>query len=342
MADKELVFAVVGADHGHIHGLSEGMIAAGAVMKGWWTKEEPVAPFEGVPRVQDRHELLEDPEVDVILIGAMPSDRAPFSLEALDRGKDVLCDKPAALTLEELDILRRVTTETGRIWQVNFNERYMVRAAIKADRLVQDGVIGRVVQMVGLGPHRIGPAESRPWWFFESRVNGGIIGTIGCHQIDQFLFYTSSTSAEIVAATVGNFAYPEFPRLEDFGEVILRGDGGTGYIEVDYYTPIEQKHPGDIRTIIRGTKGQIEIRKYVDLAGRPGGDHLILMVGDRVEYIDCSKEPIVFFEKFIDDVRNRTEAAASQEHPLVVTELAIRAQELARESAIGNLESKAS
>ncbi len=337
---KPLALGIVGIDHRHIYGQLEGMQAHGCVAKGWWTEGNPqtVEGFEkrfpDVPRVAERAALLDDPEIDMILIADVPARRAERAIEAMHHGKDVMTDKPGCTTMEQLDGVRACVEETGRIWSIDFSERFEVPAVTKAAELVADGAIGRVVQTVGLGPHRLNRA-TRPYWFFKEDQYGGILIDIASHQIDQFLFFTGSTDAEIVASSVGNFANPADPGLQDFGEMVLSSATGRGYIRVDWYTPDALPTWGDGRFTILGTEGTIELRKYVDIAGRPGTDHLFLVNGTRCEYIDASGAPLPYFANLIADVNNRTETAMPQTHCFKVMELALRAQAAA--TRLGNL-----
>ncbi|MEZ5668960.1 MAG: Gfo/Idh/MocA family oxidoreductase [Alphaproteobacteria bacterium] len=330
-----LTVAAVGLDHRHIYGQLQGMLDVGAVAKGWWTEGEPgplpgfVERFPDLPRVAERRALIEDPDVDLVLIAAVPSDRAALAIEAMRAGKDVMVDKPGCTTLEQLDALRTTAAETGRIWSVDFSERFEVPAVTRAIELVRAGAIGRVVQTVGLGPHRLNRALRAPW-FFERARYGGILCDIASHQIDQFLVFAGADDAEIVTSTVGNFANPGDPGLEDFGEILLRSGSGAataqGYIRVDWYTPDALPTWGDGRLTVLGTEGYIELRKYVDVAGRPGTDHLFLVNGTRCEHIDCRDAPLPYFAALAADVRDRTATAMTQDHAFKVTELALRAQ----------------
>jgi predicted dehydrogenase len=315
--------------------MTGGMLSAGMVCKGWWTDGEPeplagyVKRFPGLPRVADRRALLEDPEIDLILTAARFDHRAGIAMAAMRNGKDVMTDKPGCIREAELEAIRMTVAETGRIWSVNFSERFQVAAAQKALDLVRDGVIGRVVQTLGLGPHRMN-ARLRPAWFFDKAAYGGILADIGSHQIDQFLMFTGSSRAEVVAATAGNIASPAYPEFEDFGEMLLRGDGGHGYIRVDWFTPDGLPTWGDGRLTILGTQGYIELRKYVDVAGRPGKNHLFLVNGSTCEHIDCSGVKLRYFDQLAADIRDRTETAMPQEHAFRVTALALAAQKIAR------------
>jgi predicted dehydrogenase len=239
-------------------------------------------------------------------------------------GKDVMVDKPGVTTFEQLEEIRKTVAETGRIFSICFSERLCVRSAVKAGKLVKGGAIGKVVQTMGMGPHRLG--GSRPDWFWKLDAFGGIIVDIASHQIDQFLFYTGSTSGEVAASSVGNFGTPQAPEFQDFGEVLLRSSEGAGYVRVDWFTPDGLPTWGDGRLTILGTEGYIELRKYVDIAGREGKDHLFLVNKSGVEYIDCSNEQLDYFSEFSADVRDRTETAMTQQHVFEVCRLSLEAQ----------------
>jgi predicted dehydrogenase len=171
---------------------------------------------------------------------------------------------------------------------------------------------------------------SRPEWFFDKQYYGGIITDIGSHQFDQFLFFTGSTEASIVAAQIGNVNHPQYPQFEDFGDVMIKGNKGTGYIRVDWFTPDGLKSWGDGRLTILGTDGFIEIRKNVDIAGPDGGNHLYLVNQKETRFIDCNKEPLPFGKQLVDDILNRTETGMSQAHCFLATELALIAQKNAQ------------
>jgi predicted dehydrogenase len=327
-------FAVIGIDHRHAYGMTEHLIASGATCAGWWTEGHPgtvagfVKRFPDLPRVDDWRSILDDPAVQLVVISAIPRDRAGLAIEAMRAGKDVMVDKPGCTTLDQLAELRRVQAETGRIWSVDFSERFEVPSVTRATELVEEGAIGRVIQTVGLGPHRLNRA-TRPDWFFDRDAYGGILADIASHQIDQFLHFTGSDSAEIVHAAVENYAHPGDPGLQDFGEIALRSENGRGYIRVDWFTPDALPNWGDGRLTILGTEGYIELRKYVDVAGREGTDTLILVNGERCEAIDARDAGLPYFGRIISDVQNRTETAMRQTHCCTVMDLALRAQAMA-------------
>ena len=336
---RPLKIAALGIEHRHIFGMAQNMIDAGAEFVGWWNESETnVAEgfqkrFPNAPRQRNMQAILDDPEIDLILTADIPDLRSDRAIRAMEAGKDVMSDKPGCTTLEQLQALRDCVARTGRIWTVDFSERFEVASVTRAAELVADGAIGRVVQTVGLGPHRLNK-PTRPGWFFERERYGGIITDIASHQIDQFLYFTGSEDAEITMASVANYANPDTPGLQDYGELSLKSDRGHGYIRVDWYTPDALPNWGDGRLTILGTDGYIEIRKYVDVAGQPGIDHLFLVNGDRCERIDCADAGLPYFARLTEDILYRTETAVPQEHTFKVMELGLRAQMMAEGTVI--------
>ena len=328
---KSLNLAVLGIDHGHIFDMLDEMIKEGCNCNHFWTEGSPLTlkefnkKYPDIKRVQNKNEILKDHKVDMILISSIPKDRADLSIEALKSGKDVMVDKPGCTTLNQLENLKRTVKETSKIWSVNFSERFHVAAVTKAEELVLKGKIGKVKQTIGTGPHRQGNYE-RPDWFYNRESYGGIITDIGSHQIHQFLIFTNSNKAKINHSIVENTTKKEFLGFQDFGEINLTGNGGHGYIRLDWFTPDALPTWGDGRLFILGDKGFIEIRKYTDLAKSDSGNHLYYANNEEVKHIDCSNVKLPYFSNLINDVLNRTETACPQELTYLSMELAIKAQ----------------
>ncbi len=328
-------FAAIGLNHNHIYGQVECLLQAGAELFAYYAPEPELAAEFGTKypqakRTRSADEILEDPSIDIIASAGIPIDRAPLGVRAMQHGKDYLVDKPGFATLDQLAEAKRVQRETGRIYSVYFSERFGNRATVKAGELVKSGAIGRVMQTAGFGPHRIGVPSKRPEWFFHKQNFGGIINDIASHQVDQFLYFTGSTQAEVVASQVANFHHPQYPEFEDFGDLLLRSPQGTGYIRVDWFTPDGLPTWGDGRLFILGTDGYIEARKYVDIGGRAGADHLFWVDANGIHYLDCSNVVLPFGVQFLNDVRDRSETAMTQAHSFLASELALIAQQQAK------------
>lgn len=322
-------FAAIGLDHRHIYDLVHGLLDAGQSCAGYCpqtTDPRVLAGFRKrfphIPPV-DRNRLLDDPSVDVVVIAAVPCDRAALAIAAMQRGKDVLVDKPGLTTFDQLGEVERTVAATGRIWSVCFSERFLTPCTLTALELVQAGRIGDVIQSLGLGPHRLNRAL-RPAWFFDRATYGGILNDIASHQIDQFLAVTGAADAEIVMSTVGEFGTA--PGFEDFGEIVLQTSNVRGYLRVDWFTADGLPTWGDGRLFVLGSKGTIELRKYVDIAGRESTDHLFVVDADGTRHIDCAASEVTYFRDFVADVTNRTETAMAQRHAFTVCRLALQAQ----------------
>ena len=328
-------FAVIGMNHGHIYGQAEAVIRGGGQLVSYYAKEPDLVTAFAKRHPQAKlasseKEILDDKSIQLVLSSAIANERAPLGVRVMKSGKDFMSDKPGITTLEQLAEVRKVQKQTGRIYSIMYSERLENRATVKAGELVKAGAIGKVIQTIGMGPHRMNP-KTRPEWFFHKEQFGGIICDIGSHQFDQYLYFTNSTQAEIVASQVGNTHYPQYPDFEDFGDVMLRGNGGMGYIRVDWFTPDGLKTWGDGRLTILGTDGFIEIRKNIDIGGREGGNHLFLTDHKETRYIDCTQQELPYGRQLVDDVLNRTETAMPQAHCLLAAELSIKAQKQAQQ-----------
>lgn len=336
---KPIRFATIGINHDHIYGQTKCLLDAGAEFVGFHAVEDDLSKaysekFPSAPRVDDKRRFLEDESIDLIVTAAIPGDRSAIAIEAMRAGKDVMTDKPGMVTLEQLADVRKVQVETGRIYSVMYSEHFETRSTVKAGELVAAGAIGKVVSTVGLGPHRL-RAPTRAEWFFKRERYGGILTDIASHQCEQFLFFTGAEAATLRSATVSNRAHPQWPGLQDSGDIHVSTKDADGYIRVDWFTPDGLPVWGDGRLFITGTEGTIELRKYVDVAGRQGGDHLFLTDRKGMHHIDCSDVALPYGPQLLSDIRNRTETAMPQARCFAAMELALNAQKLAESKQNG-------
>ena len=323
-------FAVVGIDHNHINAMTDAVKRGGGELVAVHGSDpQMLADFQrrypGVKVAATEEEILNDPSIQLIASSIIPNQRAPLGIRAMRHGKDYLSDKPGITSLEQLAEVRKAIKETKRIFAIMYSERLEVRAAVKAGELVLAGAIGRVVQTVNIAPHQVNE-KTRPDWFWDPARYGGILCDIGSHQTDQFVYYTGSTTAEVTGAQIANVNHPAHPKFQDFGDMMLRGNGGAGYVRVDWFTPNGLSVWGDGRLFILGTDGYIELRKYIDIAGKPGGNHLYMVDQKQVTFMDCSKVELPFGPQFVSDIVNRTHTGQNQEQALLATELVLKAQ----------------
>lgn len=334
MSAAAVRFSVIGMNHFHVYSMADTLMAAGAELVSYYAAEAELAAAFGkkypqAKAARSEAEILEDKSIQVVASAAIPCDRAALGIRVMRAGKDYFVDKPGLTTLEQLAEVRKVQAETKRFYTIFYGERLETAVTEHAGELCKAGAIGKVVQTLGLGPHRAN-LPNRPPWFFKKAQYGGILVDIGCHQFEQFLYFTNSTDATVVASQVGNCKNPQHPELEDFGDCTLSSPSGTGYLRVDWYTPDGLSTYGDAKLIILGTDGYMELRKHVDIAGRPGANHLLIVDHKSTRYVDCSQMPLPFGGNFLRDVLERTDKALPQAHGFKVMELALTAEKNAR------------
>lgn len=331
-ARGEFRIAAIGLDHGHIYGMCNGLTEAGAELVSVYDPDPAKVDrfcqtYPGIAVAPSEQAVLDDPTIHLVASAAIPVDRCDLGLRAMGHGKDYFSDKPALTTLDQLARARVGTAATGHKYAVYFPERLHVESMIYAGELVKGGAIGRVLQVVGMGPHRLN-VPARPAWFFDKANFGGIICDLGCHQAEQLLFFAGAQDARVLQSKVANYAHPEYPAFEDFGDATLVADNGaTQYFRVDWFTPNGLGAWGDGRAFIVGTDGYIEVRKYLDVGREPTADHVYLVDGTGEHHFAVhGTVGYPFFGQLVLDCLNRTENAMTQAHAFKATELALIAQ----------------
>jgi predicted dehydrogenase len=331
-------FAVCGMSHDHVYGMIGAIQRGGGeLVAAWGGEEDKLATFTkrfpDVKLVKTQDEILNHPSIQLVLSSQIANERAPLGVRAMRHGKDFLSDKPGITTLEQLAEVRKTIAETKRIYGIMYSERLEVKAAVYAGVLVEQGAIGKVIQTINIAPHQIvqgqgdaGGGTGRPEWFWNPDQYGGILCDIGSHQVDQFLYYTGSKRVEVIESQIANVRHPDRPRFQDFGDMVLRGDRGLGYVRLDWFTPDGLGTWGDGRLFILGTGGYIEIRKYTNVAVSKQGNNLFIVDNKQARYIDCNNMPLPFGPQFVADIVNRTHVAQDQDQCLLAAELVIKAQ----------------
>jgi predicted dehydrogenase len=334
-------FGVCGMSHDHIYGMVGAIQRGGGeLVSAWGGEPDKLAAFTkrfpNAKIVKTQEEVIDDPSLQLVLSSQIANERAPIGIRVMRHGKDYLSDKPGITTLEQLAEVRRTIAETKRIYGILYSERLEVKAAVHAGELIQQGAIGKVIQTVNIAPHQIfqhhgdaGGGSGRPDWFWNDVQFGGILCDIGSHQIDQFLYYTGSTQAEVAESQIANVRHPEHPHFQDFGDMVLRGNKGLGYVRLDWFTPDGLGTWGDGRLFILGTDGYIEVRKYTNVAVSKQGNNLFIVDQNQARSIDCNNMQLPFGPQFVADIVNRTHIAQDQDECLLAAELSIKAQKYA-------------
>jgi predicted dehydrogenase len=143
-----------------------------SVMRRDGAKAADYAARHGVPRwTDDAGVLIADPEVTAVYVATPPSAHADYAIRALEAGKDVLVEKPMALTLADCDRMAAAARETGRKLSVSFYRRALPRFE-RLRAIVQQGVIGtpRAVELRHFRPAAELPRQA---WKTDPAINGG-------------------------------------------------------------------------------------------------------------------------------------------------------------------------
>ena len=329
-----LRFAAVGFAHNHIFNQVDMLLREGAELVWYWDRvpdrlPEFVSRYPQARLARTLDEILDDGTVQLIVSADVPAERAPLGIRAMLHGKDWSRGSGGFIRPARAEGGRRVHTRDGRSYVVHFGARIDSAVTVRAGELARAGAIGRVGQTTGFGPHRLLGHIPRAAWTYDAEQHGGILNDLASHQIDQFLFFTGSQSAEIASAHVGNVKFAQFPRFQDYGDLTIRSPNAVGFVRVDWLTPEGLATWGDVRLFLLGTEGYIELRKNIDLAGRPGKDHLFLVDARGTHYIDCANTPLPYGAQLVADLRDRTETAIGQAHTFTACELALKAQAMA-------------
>ena len=191
--------------------------------------------------------LLDDPGVEVVVIATPHDTHADLAIRALAAGKHVWCEKPLALTLDELDAAEKAWRESGCQLAVGFNRRWSpaVRAAQQA--LARTNASRLVVYRVAAGPVPDGH------WYSDPRQGGRLLGEV-CHFVD--------TAQALVGAPI-----------EDV--IALPGGGGTGVA-----------HGDDGAVSLRFSDGSLAVIAYGSAEPVAGKEHIEVQAGSARVVID--------------------------------------------------------
>ena len=234
--------AIIGCRHGHIFALyqlikeSDRIEFAGAYEADDATRAAAEQnqgmsfPYHSVD------EVLADKTVDAVAIGDYYGIRGAHAIAALKAGKHVIADKPLCTSLEELEKIERLSREKGLSVGVMLDLRYH-KNVLTAKRLIEEGTLGKVINISFGGQHPL-QYGTRPGWYFEEGKHGGVINDIAIHGIDLLTYLTGETLASVNAARTYNAYAKAEPHFLDCGQMMLTLSGGIGVLaDVSYAAP---------------------------------------------------------------------------------------------------------
>ncbi len=316
---------VVGLEHLHVLELVDELCAAGATVVAHTDGDSLSSAFAGWQsgsRPTDRSGVLSDPDVDLVVVAGVPADRADDSVAALESGRPVLSDKPGVTTTDQLERVRAAVDASQRRWWVLFSERFGVPAVRRAVEMARSGAIGRVVGVQGSAPHRAA-FESRPGWFADPARAGTLLVDLATHQVDQFVALTGD-DVRVVHAAAGNVASPGFPAVHDVAELVLVGGGARGFHRVDFLEADGFPAWGDVRLVVTGTEGRLEVRTPVT-DGVAGPAELWITDHESHRRAELPTRP-TWAEELLADLGDGGERLMPREHPFTVARVVLDAE----------------
>lgn len=171
----------------------------------------PAATLDGIPSAANAEEVIHDPKVQAVFV-CTPNDlNKPLTITALRAGKHVFCEKPPAFTGKDMEEIRAVERDAGRVLAYGFNHRH--HDSIKRMKQVIDsGSFGRLLWMRGRYGKAVEPDYLKGWRADIRRAGGGIMLDQGIHMLDLFLHFAEDFDE--VQAMVSSLFW-NIPGIED-------------------------------------------------------------------------------------------------------------------------------
>jgi predicted dehydrogenase len=147
-----------------------------------------------IPRTHGSYEaLLADPEIDVVYIGLPNSLHVEWTVRALEAGKHVLCEKPLALTPEDVDVVADAARRTGRAAAEAFMYRHHPMTQTVAD-VVHSGRLGRIRGYKGAFTFSLTREHDVR---LDPALGGGSLWDIGCYPVSYTCFLAGEAPVQV-------------------------------------------------------------------------------------------------------------------------------------------------
>lgn len=294
--------------------------------------EEKLASVSGWPAADDEtrvftepREMLDAVELDIVGICGTDAERAPMILAAAERGIHVIAEKPLAMTLEELEQVRRAVADSGihltMLLTMRFEPPYRTMR-----RLIAEGAIGEVCLATMQKSYRLG---ERPKWQRTRVTFSGIIPFIGIHALD-LIRWTTGRELTAGAAWCANVGHPEMGDLEDSASIAVGLDnGGSATAHLDYCRPAAAPTHGDDRLRVAGNRGVIE---YIYTR-----DELTLIDAEEgVKPVEMD-EKLDLFADFVAALRGESKCTVPAEDCFRMTEVCLKLRDVANSNQVADL-----
>ncbi len=227
-----------------------------------------IAKSLGLVSYGSAKELLDDADIDIVLVSTPNNFHKEYVISALEAGKNVICEKPVALSVADFDEMCAVANECGKVFSVHQNRRWDKDFRI-VKKIYDDRVIGKPFYIES----RVQGANGIPGdWRFTKVAGGGMVLDWGVHLLDQILWMVNSPVTEVYA----NLYSIKAPEVDDNFKAILKFENGTtAHVQVDTYCfiPLPRWHiSGDAGTAVIDNwkcEGKIVKSKLVEMIYEP-------------------------------------------------------------------------
>jgi inositol 2-dehydrogenase len=214
---------------------------------------QATAPSLGIPRLYTDYEaLLADNDVQAVVIAAASSEHANLVIAAAQAGKAIFCEKPAALTLAQMDRVLSAVQRASVPFQIGFMRRFDPAYA-RAKRQIEAGIIGQPVSLLGISRDPFLPAPEDK----SALARGNLFLDLGIHDYDLARWLMGERVVEVYAVG-GALVYPQLQAFGDLdnAQVTLRfANGAIGSINLSR----NARYGYDVRTEILGSEGALRI-----------------------------------------------------------------------------------
>jgi predicted dehydrogenase len=263
--------------------------------------------------------LLTDVKPDLVVVSARHDLTGPIAIRAAQLGCHIISEKPAAQTLDQVALLRRLVSDHGLVYASMLAMRYQP-AFYTAWQVVRQGLIGRPALISGQKSYRWGV---RPPWYGQRALYGSTINWVGIHLFDLARWIGGCDYVDVYAQHA-NRVRRERPGCQDVATIQARlANGGCALFHLDYLRPEAAPTHGDDRLRIAGSEGILEI---VAGGSRQGGSRLHVMTAQQVvEDWPLAQPGRTLLGDVVAALSGTGELLASAEDALVVSEFAIRA-----------------
>ena len=207
-----------------------------------------LAEEQGYKAYASKEELLNDPEIDLVLVATTNEAHMDLCIEAMRAGKNVISEKPVTNTSAELENIIKVQKETGKVFTIDQNRRTN-KDFVLMKRNVEAGLLGDVYVIES----RVEGSRGMPsGWRTIKELGGGMMLDWGVHLIDQLMYMYPDSKVVNVFCKMYSIEYSEVD--DNFRLTMTFDNGVTAHIEVSTNNYIT--HP---RWYVLGKTGTLEI-----------------------------------------------------------------------------------